>query len=307
MKSFLVLLSMTLFTYADMGQIINLELFDNKNPAIITDIEDELNHVVVDIAFTHKEKEVTQQRLNTQQGQNYDAAIKTYRRFNDVVLYFKAFHTIKGVQSDPTHTVADISKSFSAADIALATTIFDDLDLGISYHYEISDNNSTLRHAQFGLRYVDDVNLAAVVGMQATQDDTKVKDTQLFYRLGLSRGETSSALFDMSFTYRPQSTTAAENGLLANSQPKTYEGVMQLQGDENFSRGGLRFEYKKEFALLSGDPDIYTRTLRYHRGMKVQREENSFSIFYISYKRAEQANTLDHTFELGVSLRGFYD
>ena len=303
-----ILLLLFIPAWADMGKIVNLELFDNQNPAIITDLEDEKNHVIVNVSFAHNEKEEGQNRINTQQQQHYNAAVKTYRRFDEVVLYLKAFQTVRGVQSDPTNSsVADIEKSFSSAELGLATTILDDLDLGISYAYELTDSNITVGTAQLGLRYVSDFNLAAVAGLRSNKNDFTVKDEQIFYRVGLSRGETSSVIFDMSLTYRPQSISEALDGLLANSQPKTYEGVIQLQGNEDFLRGGFRFEYQKLFPILASELPSYTRKLRYHRGMKVQREENSFSIFYFSYERKEQGFTIDHEFAMGVSLRGFYD
>jgi hypothetical protein len=308
MKSFILLLAMTLLASADMAKVVNLELFDNQNPAIITDIEDEQNHVVVNFSFEHHEKEEGETRVNTQQQQYYNAAVKTYRRFDDIVLYLKAFQTIRGVQSDPTsNNVADIDKTFSSAELGVATTLLDDLDLGISYSYELTDDNSTLRNTQLGLRYVGDINLAALVGMRSHQDDLSVKNDQIFYRVGLSRGETSYLLFDMSLTYRPPSSSSASGGLLANNQPKTYEGVLLLQGNEDFLRGGIRFEYLKSFPILASELPIYSRKIRYHKGMKVEREENSFSIFFISYERKEQGVIIDHEFALGVSLRGFYD
>ena len=308
MKLLYTFLLLLLPAMADMGKIVNLELFDNKNPAIITDIEDEHDHVIVDISFAHHEKEEGEERLNTQQKQYYNAAVKTYRRFNSLVFYLKAFHTVRGVQSDPTdETVADINREFSSAELGIATTIFDDLDLGISYSYELSDSNTTVRNTQFGIRYVDTINLAAVAGMRSNKNDFTVKDEQMFYSTGLSHGEASSVLFDMSLTYREQSITPASGGLLANSQPKSYEGVLQIQGNEDFLRGGFRFDYKKVYPLLTTELPTYSRKIRYHRGMKVQREENSFSIFFISYERKEQGLILNHEIAMGVSLRGFYE
>lgn len=307
MRLFLLLL-LTLPAFADMAKLVNLELFDNENPAVIADIEDMHNHVVVNASFVHKEKESGQQRINILQEQHYNAEIKTYRRFDETVLYLNAYQTIRGVQNDPTDdTVPNLDKEYSAAQLGLATTLFYDFDLGISYLYELTDSNTTLKTAQIGLRYLSDLSVGAVVGTQWLRNDLSVENERLFYRAGLSFGETSYLLFDMSLTYKPYSTTAAQNGLLATTQPKSYEGVVQLQGNEQFHRGGLRFEFKKIYPLTAAEQPTYSRKLRYHSGVKVEREENSFSIFFMSYERAEQAQIIDHRFEIGVSLRGFYD
>ncbi len=308
MRLFLLLLLSITSMFADMGKLVNLELFDNRNPAVITDIEDAHNHVVVNLSFLHKEKESGAERINIQQEQHYNAELKTYRRFDEVVLYFNAFQTIKGVQHDPTaNATPDVDKEYSAAQLGLATTLLDDFDLGVSYGYELTDSNTTQKSAQIGLRYLANLSLGAVVGTQWLRDENSVEDQRLFYRAGLSIGELSYLLLDMSFTYREPSTTPAENGLLATSQPKVYEAVVQLQGNEEFHRGGLRFEYQKTYPLTALQEPSYSRKLRYHSGVKVEREENSFSIFFMSYERREQAQIIDHQFEIGVTLRGFYD
>lgn len=305
MRLFYLLLIILLPAWADMGKIVNLELFDNQNPAVLADIQDELDHVVVDVSATYDEEE--NNTLNTKQEQSYNLGLKTYKRFDDWVAYLRLFQTVQGVASDPTHATEDVSQTFSQVELGLATTVFDTLDMGLSFGYELEDENTTTRTYQLGLRYVGDaMNLAIVGGSKEKQSEILVADYQDFVSVGFSTGEASDTLFDLSATLRPKSSTLAEGALLEHIQAKSYEGTIQIQGDENFNRSGIRLDYKKTFARSTIEKDTYAQKIRFHTGMKVEREENSYSISYLSYEKQRQGTIINHSFEIGVSLRGFY-
>ena len=305
MRLFFIFIILVSAALADMGKIVNLELFDNQNPAIITDIQDELDHVVVDISASYDEEE--NNTLNTKQEQAYNIGMKTYKRFDGWVAYLRLFQTVQGVASDPTHTTEDISQTFSQVELGLATTLFDSIDVGLSFGYELEDENTTTRTHQLGFRYIGDaINMAVVAGSKEKQSEILVSDFQNFISVGFSTGETSDTLFDLSATLRPKSSTAAEGSLLEHVQAKSYEGTIQIQGDENFNRSGMRLDYKKTFARSTAELDSFSQKIRFHTGMKVEREENSYSVSYISYEKQRQGTIINHSFEVGVSLRGFY-
>lgn len=306
MRLFFTFLLLVVPALADMGKIVNLELFDNQNPAIITDIEDELSHVIVDVSLGYLEEK--NNTLKIEEEQAYNLGLKTFKRLDEWVIYLKLFQTVYGVESDPNNIKADIKQEYSFAEVALATTLSDSFDIGLSFSYELEDANITTRTHNLGLRYVgESLNLALSAGAKAKRSKVLVDDFQSFVSIGFSAGEASDTLFDFSATFRPKSSTPAEGSLLEHIQAKTYEGNMQLQGDENFNRLGIRLDYKKTFARSLAEKDSYSQKIRLHRGMKVQREENSYSIFFISYEKTKQDMIVNHAFNMGVSLRGFYD
>lgn len=305
MRLFFTLIIFLLPAFADMGQIVNLELFDNQNPAVITDIQDELDHVVVDISVIYdEEKNITSK---TKEEQAYNLGLKSYKRLDDWVFYLRLFQTLRGVASDPTSTTEDVSQTFSQLELSLATTLFDSMDLGLSFGYALEDENTTTRTYQLGLRHVgESINLAVVAGSKEKRSEVLMADFQDFLSVGFSLGEASDTLFDLSATLRPKSSTLAQDLLGEHIQAKSLEGTIQIQGDENFNRSGIRLDYKKTFARSLAEKDSFSRKIRFHTGIKVEREENSYSISYLSYEKQEQGTIINHNFEIGVTLRGFY-
>ena len=306
MKLIYTFLLLLLPAFADMGKIVNLELFDNQNPAIITDIEDELDHVIIDLSAAYGEED--NNSIKIEQEQAYNLGLKAYKRLGDWVLHLKLLQKVRGVASDPTNTTEDLTKEYSNIDLVLATNLSDTIDIGFSFAYELEDSNITTRTYQLGFRHIgESLNLGLTAGSKAKRSDVLVDNLQSFLSVGFSAGEASDTIFDLSATLRPKSSSAAQGVFLEHVQAKSYEGSLQIQANENFNRSGIRFDYKKIFARSAAEENSYSRKVRLHTGMKVEREENSYSIFYISYERIEQSILVNNEFHMGVSLRGFYE
>lgn len=306
MKTLLLLFFTTTMALADVAKLINLELYDNQNPAIITDIEDELNHVIVDLALNYSQEK--NNSIKSEAVERSLIGIKVFKRFDDWVFYLNVLQTATGEKSDNNSTSADEDSELSHAEISLASTFFDDYDIGLSFAYDLEDSNITTRTHQLGLRYLkEDIALGLVAGTKAKRSSTLAENYQNFYSLGLALGETADTLIDLSATLRPKSTSDATASLLEHVQAKTYEATAQIQSSEAFNRTGFRFDYQKLFARSSAEKDSHIRKFRFHTGVKVEREENSYSVFYISYEKTRQGDLVNNDYKMGISLRGFYE
>ena len=285
------------FLHADMGKIVNLELYDNTNPAVLTDILGDMDHVIVNVSYQYAENQVASDEYD------YDLEAKTFQRFDYFIFYFKAFQRVYGAFTSPTEPSYT---PLSELELGFAIALNDDYDLGFSYSYLLEDQNITTKDFRFGLRSVQNLNYAAAVGMMLKKTNVHVENYQPYLSLGFSTNEDSYFVFDLEASYAVEST-ATSVLLLDYTVPQSIEIVLQLQQtDEDLSRLGVSYRYKDEAACASSVQKTI-QTLRVYTGTKVEREPNSYVMFNLSYSQEAYASVLDNIYSFGVSLRGFYN
>ncbi len=297
MRLLLILLFLISYMHADMGKIVNLELYDNQNPAVLTDILGDMDHVVVSFSYQYAANQTTSDEYD------YDFEAKTFQRFDYFVFYFKVFQRLYGAFSNPT--VASYTP-ISELELGFAVALNDDYDLGFSYSHLLEDQNITTKDFRFGLRSMKNLNYGLAAGLMAKKTDVHIENYQPYLSLGFSTNEDSYLVFDLEASYALE-TTSTSTTLLDHTVPQTVELVLQLQQtDEDFSRLGASYGYKDESAYDSSVQKS-TQSLQLYIGSKVEREPNSYVLFHLTYTQESYAAVVNNIYTFGVNLRGFYN
>ena len=297
MRILFIFLFLLFFLHADMGKIVNLELYDNQNPAVLTDILGDMDHVVVNVSYEYAANQIVSDEYD------YNLEAKTFQRFDYFVFYFKAYQRLYGAFQNPT---APSYTSLSELELGFAVALNDDYDFGFSYSYLLEDQNTTTKDYRLGLRFMQDLNYAVSTGARATKTDLHIENYQPYLSVGFSTNEDNYFVFDVQASYALESTTTSTL-LLDQTSPQTMELVLKVQQThEDLSRFGVSYGYKDESAYgLTAQKS--TQSIQVYTGMKVEREPNSYVLFHLSYAQESYTAVINNIYAFGISLRGFYN
>jgi hypothetical protein len=295
MRYLLLLFILTFSLFGEVARLVNLDLYTNDNPSVLTDLRGDKDHVSVLTNAIYKDtlSEVT----SVAQQQTYEVDVKYFYRSEHIVFYINGLVEYFGVITDPTETNPDRETQKTLLDVGFAAAMTSDSDLGISYSIAHEDYNTTTANIQIGMRKMLDRYYGITLGMQSYKTDTEAANLRPYAKIGLSSSDDEDIFYDIAASYKFSTPTQSE----------VIEAYGQVQSDDFLeNRLGFRYDFSHAFAISSTDNDIISHKYRIHTSMESGREENTFVSYFFSYKNESIATNTSHAFELGVVLRGYY-